>query len=247
MGRPAVEMSPRAGADPRRRLRVARAGVSGAGDADGRRARASAQSCASPAIPARPDLGRVITLDDITELVTAQRSTAWADVARRIAHEIKNPLTPIQLSAERLKRRWGRHIVGRQGGLRPMHRHDHPPGRRHQAHGRRVLQFRPHAARAPARATISPIACANRCSSPASAARTSPSRTTCPPSRCWSISTAGWSVRRSPTFLRTPAKVSTPCQPPDRGPRIRSSRSQNDGDGPRAHPRQRQRQGLSRA
>jgi two-component system nitrogen regulation sensor histidine kinase NtrY len=61
--------------------------------------------------PKRPDLGRVITLDDITELVTAQRSTAWADVARRIAHEIKNPLTPIQLSAERLKRRYGKHIV----------------------------------------------------------------------------------------------------------------------------------------
>ncbi|MGV8939591.1 MAG: ATP-binding protein [Allorhizobium sp.] len=52
----------------------------------------------------------VITLDDITDLVIAQRSTAWADVARRIAHEIKNPLTPIQLSAERLKRRYSKHI-----------------------------------------------------------------------------------------------------------------------------------------
>ncbi|MFM2279269.1 MAG: Nitrogen regulation protein NtrY, partial [Pseudomonadota bacterium] len=52
----------------------------------------------------------VITLDDITDLVIAQRSTAWADVARRIAHEIKNPLTPITLSAERLKRRYGRQI-----------------------------------------------------------------------------------------------------------------------------------------
>ena len=61
--------------------------------------------------PQRPDQGNVITLDDITELVSAQRSAAWADVARRIAHEIKNPLTPIQLSAERLKRRYGRHIV----------------------------------------------------------------------------------------------------------------------------------------
>jgi two-component system nitrogen regulation sensor histidine kinase NtrY len=61
--------------------------------------------------PQRPDQGSVITLDDITELVSAQRSAAWADVARRIAHEIKNPLTPIQLSAERLKRRYGRHIV----------------------------------------------------------------------------------------------------------------------------------------
>ncbi len=52
----------------------------------------------------------VITLDDITDLVIAQRSTAWADVARRIAHEIKNPLTPIQLSAERIKRRYGKQI-----------------------------------------------------------------------------------------------------------------------------------------
>lgn len=53
----------------------------------------------------------VVTIDDITDLVQAQRSTAWADVARRIAHEIKNPLTPIQLSAERIKRRFGKVIV----------------------------------------------------------------------------------------------------------------------------------------
>jgi two-component system nitrogen regulation sensor histidine kinase NtrY len=51
-------------------------------------------------------LGFVLTFDDITELQQAQRKAAWADVARRIAHEIKNPLTPIQLSAERLKRRY---------------------------------------------------------------------------------------------------------------------------------------------
>jgi two-component system nitrogen regulation sensor histidine kinase NtrY len=61
--------------------------------------------------PQRADQGSVITLDDISELVSAQRTAAWADVARRIAHEIKNPLTPIQLSAERLKRRYGRLIV----------------------------------------------------------------------------------------------------------------------------------------
>src|SRR5271157_3810272 len=61
--------------------------------------------------PGRGEAGSVITLDDISDLVTAQRTAAWADVARRIAHEIKNPLTPIQLSAERLKRRYGRHIV----------------------------------------------------------------------------------------------------------------------------------------
>lgn len=50
--------------------------------------------------------GYVLTFDDISQLVTAQRMAAWADVARRIAHEIKNPLTPIQLSAERLKRKY---------------------------------------------------------------------------------------------------------------------------------------------
>jgi two-component system nitrogen regulation sensor histidine kinase NtrY len=55
--------------------------------------------------------GYVITLDDITELVAAQRTSAWADVARRIAHEIKNPLTPIQLSAERLRRKYGKIIT----------------------------------------------------------------------------------------------------------------------------------------
>lgn len=52
------------------------------------------------------DYGAVLTFDDITELQSAQRKAAWADVARRIAHEIKNPLTPIQLSAERLKRKY---------------------------------------------------------------------------------------------------------------------------------------------
>ena len=57
------------------------------------------------------DHGYVVTLDDITDLVAAQRTSAWADVARRIAHEIKNPLTPIQLSAERLKRKYGKMIV----------------------------------------------------------------------------------------------------------------------------------------
>jgi two-component system nitrogen regulation sensor histidine kinase NtrY len=57
------------------------------------------------------DHGYVVTLDDITELVAAQRTSAWADIARRIAHEIKNPLTPIQLSAERLRRKYGKVIV----------------------------------------------------------------------------------------------------------------------------------------
>ena len=55
--------------------------------------------------------GYVVTFDDITELQSAQRKAAWSDVARRIAHEIKNPLTPIQLSAERLKRRFTKEIT----------------------------------------------------------------------------------------------------------------------------------------
>jgi two-component system nitrogen regulation sensor histidine kinase NtrY len=60
--------------------------------------------------------GYVATFDDITDLVSAQRTAAWADVARRIAHEIKNPLTPIQLSAERLKRKYSA-IIGEDHGV----------------------------------------------------------------------------------------------------------------------------------
>jgi two-component system nitrogen regulation sensor histidine kinase NtrY len=55
--------------------------------------------------------GHVLTFDDVTDLVSAQRNSAWADIARRIAHEIKNPLTPIQLSAERLKRKYSKQII----------------------------------------------------------------------------------------------------------------------------------------
>jgi two-component system nitrogen regulation sensor histidine kinase NtrY len=64
----------------------------------------------SPEVRAGRADGFVVTFDDITALQTAQRKAAWADVARRIAHEIKNPLTPIQLSAERLKRRFAKEI-----------------------------------------------------------------------------------------------------------------------------------------
>jgi len=59
----------------------------------------------------------VVTLDDITDLVTAQRIAAWADAARRVAHEIKNPLTPIQLSAERLKRKFRKVIAAEDLGV----------------------------------------------------------------------------------------------------------------------------------
>jgi two-component system, NtrC family, nitrogen regulation sensor histidine kinase NtrY len=61
------------------------------------------------------DDGYVITFEDITQQLTDQRQAAWADVARRIAHEIKNPLTPIQLAAERLQRRFSKQIDDGQG------------------------------------------------------------------------------------------------------------------------------------
>jgi two-component system nitrogen regulation sensor histidine kinase NtrY len=59
----------------------------------------------------RSEDGLVLTFDDITRLVSAQRNAAWRDVARRIAHEIKNPLTPIQLSAERLRRKFRKNVA----------------------------------------------------------------------------------------------------------------------------------------
>ena len=59
--------------------------------------------------------GFVVTLDDTTRLISAQRQLAWRDVARRIAHEIRNPLTPIQLSTERIRRRYGDQISDEDG------------------------------------------------------------------------------------------------------------------------------------
>lgn len=76
----------------------------------GGRARMLLVRVAAERLDAEEVIGYVVTFDDITELVSAQRKAAWADVARRIAHEIKNPLTPIQLSAERLKRKYLKEI-----------------------------------------------------------------------------------------------------------------------------------------
>ncbi len=64
--------------------------------------------------------GYVVAFDDVTDLVSAQRMAAWGDVARRIAHEIKNPLTPIQLSAERIKRKFGPKLGEDQDSLDQM-------------------------------------------------------------------------------------------------------------------------------
>ena len=95
--------------------------------------------------------GAVVVFDDLTELLKAQRLAAWREVAQRIAHEIKNPLTPIQLSAQRLRRRlgWARRRGPAAG--RRVHGDDRPGGRRAEAAGRRVLALRAHARlRAPA-------------------------------------------------------------------------------------------------
>ena len=64
--------------------------------------------------------GYVVAFDDVTDLVSAQRMAAWGDVARRIAHEIKNPLTPIQLSAERIKRKFSAQVGEESGKLDQM-------------------------------------------------------------------------------------------------------------------------------
>lgn len=64
--------------------------------------------------------GYVVALDDVTDLVSAQRMAAWGDVARRVAHEIKNPLTPIQLSAERLRRKFTPLVGGEAEALEQM-------------------------------------------------------------------------------------------------------------------------------
>ncbi|MBW4960975.1 PAS domain-containing sensor histidine kinase [Sulfitobacter sp. CW3] len=64
--------------------------------------------------------GYVVAFDDVTDLVSAQRMAAWGDVARRIAHEIKNPLTPIQLSAERIQRKFARKLPDDAAALEQM-------------------------------------------------------------------------------------------------------------------------------
>jgi nitrogen fixation/metabolism regulation signal transduction histidine kinase len=74
-------------------------------DLDGAAGRRTLMCACTPLPGEDADVGFVIVFDDITALLSAQRDAAWGEVARRLAHEIKNPLTPIQLSAERLRRR----------------------------------------------------------------------------------------------------------------------------------------------
>ena len=75
-------------------------------DLDGASSRRTLMCACTPVSGADSDVGYIIVFDDITTLLQAQRDAAWGEVARRLAHEIKNPLTPIQLSAERMRRRF---------------------------------------------------------------------------------------------------------------------------------------------
>ena len=104
-GRPLAEAVPELSGVVERALRTgeAEADVDVARDAEARRLRVRATGGRAS--------GLVLTFDDMTRLLAAQRNAAWRDVARRIAHEIKNPLTPIQLSAERLRRRYRKGIA----------------------------------------------------------------------------------------------------------------------------------------
>ena len=63
----------------------------------------------------RKYLGLVAVFEDLSDIEKAQRMAAWREVARRIAHEVKNPLTPIQLSAQRLRKRYGERLQGEEG------------------------------------------------------------------------------------------------------------------------------------
>ena len=98
------EFASRGAADLRRELLLERGGTSIAVSAHVSALRGSAGN----------DLGTLVMIEDLTDLLEAQRAAAWREVARRIAHEIKNPLTPIQLAAQRLRKKWddGAHDLG---------------------------------------------------------------------------------------------------------------------------------------
>ena len=106
------------------------------------------------------DAGYVAVFDDLTVLNRAQRDAAWGEVARRLAHEVRNPLTPIQLAAERLRRRFlGRLSAGGGRADRSRDAHDREPGRSAEDDGQRVRRLR---APATGGAASDRIACAAR-------------------------------------------------------------------------------------
>ncbi len=89
-------------------------------------------------LPLDDGLGYVVVFDDITQVISAQRALAWGEVARRLAHEIKNPLTPIQLAAERLQMKLIEKLsLPDADVLKRGTSIDRQPGHRDEADGRR--------------------------------------------------------------------------------------------------------------
>ncbi len=112
-------------------------------DLDGSTGRRTLMCACTPLPDADSDVGYIIVFDDITALLQAQRDAAWGEVARRLAHEIKNPLTPIQLSAERMRRRFLSTMSPPDAEI--MERfdaHHRAAGREHAADGERVQRVR---------------------------------------------------------------------------------------------------------
>ncbi len=159
-------------------------------------------------LPVTPVAGYVVVFDDVTDLAQAQRDAAWGEVARRLAHEIKNPLTPIQLSAERLERKLAPKLAGAGPGDAGARRaDDHRAGRGDEAHGRRLRDLRA-AGRARVRCSrwTSAPSCStcSRCTT--ICGRTSACR--CRPSRSSSWANRPASARCSTTSCRTPSTPS---------------------------------------
>ena len=151
--------------------------------------------------------GYVVVFDDVSELVQAQRDAAWAEVARRLAHEIKNPLTPIQLSAERLAVKLARTARRRgRGDAAPRHADDRVAGRRDEAHGRRLRDLcaaaasRTDAARSTSRASCSTCLLCMTTSAPTLRypCRTRPSTSRASPPACARCSTISSPTRSTP-------------------------------------------------
>ena len=174
--------------------------------------------------------GFVVTFDDMTELVTAQRSTAWADVARRIAHEIKNPLTPIQLSAERIRRKYGNSITKDREVFDQC---TNTIIRQVSDIGRMVDEFsafRPHAETGDGASRRARRRARGRVPVPGVDDPTSPSSSIFPRRRSWRCPTGACSRKPSPISSRTQAKRST--RPSRRTPRARAQ----DASWPRSAP-----------
>ena len=166
-----------------------------------------------------PGAERLLVFDDISEIASAQRAQAWGEVARRLAHEIKNPLTPIQLSAERLEMK----LVGqgRAAGAGDPHQvgQDHRrPGRRHEAAGQRIPRLRapargrPEARRSQCAGDRRAAALRRRHARPWSCAANSTNAAR----RCAAMPSR--SARSSTTCCRTPRTPPRQPWPPPAGP-----------------------------